>query len=364
MSREIDQEQGDRKGVWNQRVLGPFTARAALLGLFSLLVAGVTIGGIVAVTLLNRPTGEGLHQVEIQKGMSVPQISRLLYKRGIIRSPKLLRLLSLLNGTSRRLTAGGHTFHGGMSTWQVLQELEVHRDITRDVTIPEGLRKESIARLLARSLDLDERKLNELMSDSKFVKLQGIDASSLEGYLFPETYNFSLTMTEEQVIWLMVSQFKKIVDKKLRRRARQKGMSIHEVVTMASIIEGEAQVGEERKIISAVYHNRLKRRMRLQADPTVQYAIKDGPRRLFYKDYRISSPYNTYKHRGLPPGPIMSPGEASLKAALYPADVDFLYFVARGDGSHIFSRNAAEHERAKRETRSARRRTWSSPKTR
>jgi UPF0755 protein len=343
----------------NSRFLGPLSLRSAILVLLFLLAASAAIGGVVAVTLLNRPTGEGLHHVEIRKGMSVPQISRLLHDKGIIRSPRLLRLLSLLNGTSRNLTAGIHPIHGGMSTWRVLKELEVHRDVSRDVTIPEGMRKENIANLLAESLKLDLERLNKLINDPEFCRKHGIEASNLEGYLFPETYKFSLMMTEQQIIGLMVKQFNRIVDKELRRRARKLGMSIHEVVTMASIVEGEAQVGEERPIISAVYYNRLKRRMRLQADPTVQYAIKNGPRRLFYKDYGIESPYNTYRHRGLPPGPISSPGEASLRAALYPAEVDYLYFVARGDGSHIFSRTATEHDQAKRETRWARRQTWS-----
>ena len=135
-------------------------------------------------------------------------------------------------------------------------------------------------------------------------------------------------------------------------------MSLHEVVTLASIIEGEARIDEERPVISAVYHNRLRQKMRLQADPTVQYALEDGPRRLFYRDYAIDSPYNTYRVRGLPPGPIMSPGEASLRAALHPADVDYVYFVSQGDGSHLFSRTAAEHGRAKSKTYRARRDGW------
>ena len=202
------------------------------------------------------------------------------------------------------------------------------------------------------------------MEDPEFCKTLGVDAESLEGYLFPETYKFSLMMAEEQVIRRLVKQFQRVFDSQMRAQASRMGMTVHETVSMASIIEGEAQVGDERPIISAVYHNRLKKRMRLQADPTVQYAIVDGPRRLFYKDYRIDSPYNTYRHRGLPPGPIMSPGEASLRAALYPAEVNYLYFVARGDGSHIFSRTTREHEKAKRETRWARRRSWGGAKKR
>jgi UPF0755 protein len=185
-----------------------------------------------------------------------------------------------------------------------------------------------------------------------------VEAQTLEGYLFPETYKFSLAMAERQVVRLMVDHFFGILDSRMRRRARDMGMSVHEVVTMASIIEGEAVLDHERPLISAVYHNRLQKRMRLQADPTVQYAIPDGPRRLFNRDYRIDSPYNTYRHYGLPPGPIMSPGEASIRAAVDPAEVGYLYFVAQGDGSHIFSRTMQEHEAAKRKTRRARRNMW------
>ncbi len=321
-------------------------------------ILGAVFGILGAVYMLNRPTGVSLRQVTVQKGMSVPQIARLLHREGIIRSPRLLQVFSILNGTSRRLTAGVHPFHGGMTAWRVLLELEVPRDVTRDVTLPEGLRREQTARLLAERLELDEAVLLRLTSDPEFCRELGVEADNLEGYLFPETYKLSLMMDEAQVVRLLVKHFFGIFDARLKARARERGMSVHEAVTLASIVEGEARLDAERPVISAVYHNRLKRRMRLQADPTVQYAIADGPRRLFNRDYKIDSPYNTYRHRGLPPGPILSPGETSLKAALYPADVDYLYFVARGDGSHLFSRTAKEHEAAKRKTRWTRRKTW------
>jgi UPF0755 protein len=363
-SEEIDQ--GPEREAGNRRSgrLGPLSFRSSVLVYICLVISSIAIGGAMAVTLLNLPTGVGMRQVEIQKGMGVSRISSLLYSHNLIRSPRLLRLLSLLNGSSRKLTAGIHPFHAGMTTWEILQELERHRDVTRDVTIPEGMRKEHTARILSEGLDLSEDKLIALMDDAEFCKTLGVDAENLEGYLFPETYKFSLMMEEKQVIQRLVKQFKRVFDSQMRAEANRIGMTVHETVIMASIIEGEAQVGDERPIISAVYHNRLKKRMRLQADPTVQYAIVDGPRRLFYKDYRIDSAYNTYKHGGLPPGPIMSPGEASLKAALFPAEVDYLYFVARGDGSHIFSRTTREHEKSKGETRWARRRSWGGSKKR
>lgn len=313
-----------------------------------------------ALYYLNRPTFFGFKEIEIRKGMSVRQIGDVLHAEGVIRSPMLLSLFARLNGTSRRLMAGVHPFDGHMTTWQVLLELEQPRDVTRDVTILEGLRKEQVARILASELNLDEEKLLVLMSDPAFCHRLGVPADNLEGYLFPETYKISTSADEARVLTLLVAHFFNAFDDRLRAQAEVMGMSMHEVVTMASIIEGEARVDAERPIISAVYHNRLKRNMRLQADPTVQYAIPDGPRRLFYVDYRFDSPYNTYRHGGLPPGPIMSPRRASLDAAVFPADVDYLFFVARGDGSHVFSRTEREHEAAKRQTLSDRLRTWRS----
>ena len=341
-----------------RRLFARISWHAAGVVLLCFAILGTALGILGGAYLLNRPTGIAPCEVVVQKGMSVSQISRLLYREGIIRSPRLLRTFSLLSGTSHRLTAGVHPFHGGMTAWQVLKELEVPRDVTRDVTIPEGMRREQTARMLAESLNLDEEKLLSATGDADFCRAEGVQADNLEGYLFPETYRFSLTMDEAQVIRTMVQHFFKVFDPKMRRRARALGMSIHEVVTLASIVEGEARLDAERPLISGVYHNRLKRKMRLQADPTVQFAIPDGPRRLLYEDYRVDSPYNTYRHRGLPPGPVMSPGRASLEAALFPADVDYLYFVAQGDGSHIFSRTAKEHEAAKQKTRRARRQSW------
>lgn len=340
------------------RRVAPDARRTGIVLLILAGSLGMLLGAVGCIYLLSRATGVAPCEVVVQKGMTVSQIAHLLHKKGIIRSPALLRVFSLVNGTSRKLTAGAHPFHGGMTTWQVLDELRVPRDVTQDVTVPEGLRRERVARLLAENLDLDEQRLLEITSDAALCRELGVEANNLEGYLFPETYRFSRMMSEEQVVRVMVAHFFRIFDRTLRIRCEKLGMSVHEAVTLASIIEGEARLDAERPLISAVYQNRIKRRMRLQADPTVQYAIADGPRRLFYRDYQVDSPYNTYRRFGLPPGPIMSPGEASLKAALYPADVDDLYFVAQGDGSHIFSRTAAEHEVAKRKTRWARRRSW------
>lgn len=327
------------------------------------IVAVICIGAaglVIAVLALNRPTRSGERDLFIRKGMSVLQIGRTLRQEGVIRSPRLLVLFSRFSGTSRKLKAGFHRFHEDMSTWEVLRELSVSRQRFRTVTFPEGMTLNQTLGRLAAELDLDERKLLRRVNDPVLCRRLGVNADNLEGYLFPETYRFSLMMDEEQVVRMMVRQFHNVFDEEMADRARQLEMAVHEVVTLASIIEGEARLDGERTTISAVYHNRLKRGMYLQADPTVQYAIEGGRRRLFYRDYEVDSPYNTYRHRGLPPGPVMSPGAGSLRAALYPADVDFLFFVARGDGSHVFSSTSGEHDAAKRKTRWARRRSWQS----
>lgn len=326
----------------------------SIIVLFGVGVAGL----LLAFLALNRPTGSGAKDVVIPKGMTVLQIGELLHREGVIRSPRLLVLFSLFEGTSRRLKAGIHRFPENLSTWEVLENLGFSSDEFRSVTLPEGMTLARTLSLLAAELNLDHEKIRRLASDPGFCRKLGVAAENLEGYLFPETYQIPLIMDEEQVIRMLVRHFFSVFESKMEERARQIGMSVHDVVTLASIIEGEALLDRERATISAVYHNRIKREMYLQADPTVQYVIEDGPRRLFYKDYKIDSPYNTYRHRGLPPGPVMNPGAASLRAALYPADVRYLYFVARGDGSHVFSETVREHEEAKRKTRLARRRSW------
>ncbi len=323
------------------------------------------VGVLVACTgifIFNQPTGVGKKEVEIRHGATVKQISQQLYQKRLIRSPRLLQILAQLNGSSRRLKAGIHPLDGQMTTWEVLLELERSRDVTQNVTILEGLEKTKIAAILSEKMNLDQKKLLLLMNSAAFCKTLSVQAKDLEGYLFPETYNFPITASEQQVLHRMVEHCHAVFDERLQSRARELEMSIHEVITLASIIEGETSWDSERDTIAAVYHNRLKKGMRLQADPTVQYALPGEPRRLFYKDYSYDSPYNTYRQAGLPPGPINNPGRASIEAALFPADVDYLYFVATGKGGHIFTRTLQEHKAATRRTASAREITWQKKK--
>lgn len=322
---------------------------------------GICLGVSLCFYLLNRPTGVPPRTVVVDFGASVNQIAVQLRDQKLIRSPRFFRVLSILGAVSTELTAGPHPVHGRMTTWDILQELRIPRDESVDVTIPEGLRRRVTFGILAKALGLDQGRLDSLATDSRFCRALGVDVGDLEGYLFPETYRLSRYTSEVQVLKLLVSHFNAAYEGEVARKGLARGMTRHEVVTMASIIEGEARIDEERPVVSAVYHNRLEKRMRLQADPTVQFALPDGPRRLFNKDYAYPSPYNTYLHRGLPPGPIGSPGKASLEAAVAPADVEYLYFVAKGDGSHVFTRTSSEHGAAKRLTRDSRRKTWRKP---
>lgn len=316
------------------------------------------LGACIGIFILNRPTGVEKKEVEIRHGSTVKQIGQQLYRKRLIHSPYLLQFFAHFNGSSRRLKAGIHPFNGQMTTWEVLLELERPRDITQNVTVLEGLEKKQVAVILSKQLNLDQNKLLLLMNSPTFCKTLSVQAKNLEGYLFPETYNFSTTVSEQRVLRRMVEHCRAVFDERLQRRMRELGMSIHEVITFASIIEGETSWDSERDTIAAVYHNRLKKGMRLQADPTVQYALPGEPRRLFYKDYTYDSPYNTYRHAGLPPGPINSPGRASIEAALFPADIDYLYFVATGEGGHIFTRTLQEHATAKKRTAATRENTW------
>jgi len=185
-------------------------------------------------------------------------------------------------------------------------------------------------------------------NDIAIVKALGVEADSLEGYLFPDTYHFPKGLPLDEIMGTMVNRFQEIFSTEWQERSRQMGMSIHQVVTLASIIEKETGAAFERPLIASVFHNRLAKRMRLSSDPTVIYGIKDFDGNLTRKHLKTANPYNTYLNKGLPPGPIANPGVAALEAALYPAETDYLYFVSKKDGTHQFSTSFKEHNRAVR----------------
>ncbi|MFW5640749.1 MAG: endolytic transglycosylase MltG, partial [Thermodesulfobacteriota bacterium] len=218
----------------------------------------------------------------------------------------------------------------------------------RRLTVPEGYTIQQIDSLAAEAGLLKPGVLFAAATDAEFVRKQGIEAETLEGYLFPDTYHFPKGVTAETLIQTMLDHFYSVFSGDWKERAEALDLSIHEVVTLASIIEKETGVPEERPLIASVFHNRLKRKMRLQSDPTVIYGAENYEGDLTRQHLDTATPYNTYRTAGLPPGPIANPGEASLRATLFPAESNYLYFVSRGDSTHQFSTNLADHNRAVR----------------
>ncbi|MFQ5894756.1 MAG: endolytic transglycosylase MltG [Nitrospinota bacterium] len=287
--------------------------------------------------------------VEIPPGSSLRRISLLLAREGVIARPFLFRLLTRVEGQDRVLKAGEYELGPHLSPRQVLRKLARGEVIQHPVTIPEGSSLFEVARLVEGRHLLPPGRLLPLAMDPAVAKSLGVEASSLEGYLFPETYFFPKGMSARKVLRTMVEATRKVLTPEIRRRAEALGLGVHGALTLASIIEKETDLAEERPLVSAVFHNRLQRGMPLQGDPTVIYALKLAGRyrgKLGRGELAFDSPYNTYRHKGLPPGPIANSGLDSLRAALYPAPVPYLYFVAKEGGGHHFSRTIEEHRRA------------------
>lgn len=286
-------------------------------------------------------------EITIEKGMTLHQVAALLEEKRLIANRGDFRWAAWILRVEQKIQPGKFLLPRGVSNSQIIRYLLKPGILTRNVTIPEGLTVKQIAGILQRELNVDSTEFARLCQDSSFAGDLGIGVELLEGFLFPDTYNFYLDSTPRDIIERMVKQFLVVFDDSLRVHLQDVGMSILEAVTLASIIQGEFMIAEEAPLVSAVYHNRLKRGIVLAADPTIQYVISDGPRRLLNKDIEIDSPYNTYKYRGLPPGPVNNPGRIALEAAVRPAEVKYLYFVAKGDGSHAFNVTHSGHERDK-----------------
>ncbi|MFQ5630496.1 MAG: endolytic transglycosylase MltG [bacterium] len=313
------------------------------------LAAGAAILGYLIFLQPQSESTASEKQVIIPPGSSITEIAAILRRSALVRRPQFFIFAARLSGDDKHLKAGKFSLPGGANNRELLKILSSgHKQVHEKITIPEGITSRRIASLFARQADIDSVEFVTLVSDSGFVQALGIEAPSLEGYLFPETYYLPWGITSREAIAFMVDHFNNQLPDSAESKARLLGLSLHEIVTLASIIEGEAMVDAERRTIAAVYHNRLRKGIRLQADPTIQYIIPDGPRRLLNADLQIDSPYNSYLYAGLPPGPINNPGQKSLEAALNPLDVPYLYMVARGDGSHIFSTTLAEHNKAHR----------------
>ncbi len=326
------------RGIWFPRDLAVVVGCAALI-----FAVASQASWLLAVRELDRRT-----LVEIPVGLNVRQIARNLEKEGIIRDASKFVLASRFLRAANRLQAGVYEFGPEYSELEVLLALKYGDVAGRTVTVPEGYRATQIAALLDGTLDVPTAEFMDLVHDPSLASSLGVSAPSLEGYLHPETYRIRLDASPREAVVMMVDETMRLLDSRKAARAESLGMSVHELLTLASIIEMEAMLDSERDRISAVYHNRLERGWRLEADPTVRYAIGKFRRKLYYKDLDVDSPYNTYRRAGLPPGPICSPGTASIEAAFYPiAGSGEFFFVANGDGTHTFSETFSEHVKAR-----------------
>ncbi len=286
--------------------------------------------------------------VDLPVGTSIAAIGDRLAAAGVVSDAWTFRIAARLAGADRRLQAGEYRFADPATPAAVVQRIGAGDVFTQPVTFPEGLTIGEMAALFERSGLGAAADFADAASDPALVSSQGPDARSLEGYLFPDTYGLPRHARAGEVVRAMLAGFDRAFDAELRADAAARGLSVHAAVTLASLIEKETARADERPIVSAVYHNRLRVRMALQCDPTVIYALmlagtwNGNLRRV---DLAVDSPYNTYRFPGLPPGPIASPGRAALEAAVRPADVPYLYFVSRNDGSHVFAETLAEHNR-------------------
>lgn len=314
--------------------------------LIIILIPLITLLAVInyAATPLGR--SNATYTVDIPKGTRFNEIVNLLDEAGVVKHKLLFYLTAISQNTVNRIKAGEYEFNDSMTPLQVLKKL-VRGDIKAYfVTIPEDLTLKEVANRLAAYRLADEKTFLELANNTSFLTSLGIKAPSLEGYLFPDTYYLNRSMEARGVIKAMVHQFWKKVTPAMQEKAKQKGLSLEELLTLASIIGKEAANKEEKALVAAVFYNRLKKGMKLQSDPTAVYDVPNFSGIITKKDLLRKTPYNTYCIIGLPPTPIANPGIDSLQAALNPAKANYLYFVAKNDGTHFFSTNYADHSKA------------------
>jgi UPF0755 protein len=288
---------------------------------------------------------------DVEKGKGVRAIAEALELQGIIRKQWPFVLQYEFFFFPQSLKAGEYEFRPSQSSREILEDLIRGKIRLHAITIAEGLTARESADVFLSAGFGTAGEFIKAFREPETILAWDAKARNLEGYLFPETYSLPKGLPAGEIFKKMVSQFKAVFDESWRRRADELRMSVREVVTLASLIEKETSLPQEKKLVSAVFHNRLRQGMKLDCDPTIIYALKekgsyDG--RLHTKDLKLDNPYNTYLYPGLPPGPICNPGRESLQAALYPASDDYFYFVSKNDGSHIFSRTLREHQAAVR----------------
>ena len=303
----------------------------------------------VSTYYLITPAQEGIPDqiFFVEDGSTLRQVADELEKKEIIRSRNLFLVWTRFLGHARHIKAGEYRLNPGMSPLDILETLSSGAIVTHPVTIPEGYSRMQIAELLAAKGLVGKDEFLALTGDPDVATHYGIAGPDLEGYLYPDTYQFSRGFSAASIIDVMVRHFRKVTEH-FRDHVKTSGMTLEQIVILASIVEKETGRAEERPMIASVFLNRLKKGNRLESDPTVIYGIKDFDGNLKKKDLIRHSPYNTYVIRGLPPGAIANPGKEAIKAVLFPADTSYMYFVSKNDGSHHFSETLAEHNRAVR----------------
>lgn len=329
------------------------------VGVIVLFLAPLSYVGLHVYTFLTVPPNPQAEEriVLIERGMILRSIAERLEQQHVITDQNLFMLLARFYQREKSVKAGEYRFTTSMLPIEVLTILQEGKILLHQATVPEGYTLAQIADHLDQLGYADKAAFLELAYNKEFIARLNIEGDSLEGYLFPNTYAFPRGISTTEIVQQMVKQFWQIMTPDVQQEIRQQGFTVHQIVTLASIIEKEAKVPAEREVISAVYHNRLKINMKLDSDPTVIYGINDFNGNLTRDDLQRDTPYNTYTRRGLPPGPIANPGEASILAAIRPAQVKYLYFVARNDGTHEFSTNYNDHLKAVRKYQSRKRRS-------
>jgi UPF0755 protein len=324
--------------------------KKTFLILIFLLFAFLTSVGTELSHYADAPVGVGDAKklIVISPGQGFGALSASLEEIGMVRSPLKFRLLARFEGYDKKIRAGEYQVSLSMSPRQILEMAASGKVYLRKLTIPEGYDISQIAEAVAKAGFAKQEDFVKAASDKDFMRRKGIEAETLEGYLFPDTYHFAKGSKPQAIVSAMTDRFEAVFRPEWKQRAADLGFSVHQTITLASIIEKETGLASERPLVASVFHNRLKRKMRLESDPTVIYGIENFDGNITRKDLERVTPYNTYKISGLPPGPIASPGAKSIEAALYPADTPFLFFVAKGDSSHQFSTTFAEHLQAVR----------------
>jgi UPF0755 protein len=293
--------------------------------------------------------------ITVRPGQTLNSTAEMLYREKVVKNPTKFALIARFKGYDKQLQAGEYLLSAAMTPLQLLDIMVRGAVNLYKLTIPEGYNLFQIAELVDAAHLGTNADFIQAATDAARVRDNGLAGETFEGYLFPDTYFFPKDVSTERIIEAMVKRFWSVFTSEWRSRAQDLGMTVHQIVTLASIIEKETGASFERPIISSVFHNRLKKKMRLESDPTVIYGIKNFDGNLTREHLTTPTPYNTYKIRGLPIGPIANPGRASLEAALYPDKTQYIYFVSRKDSTHQFSTNLKQHNRAVRKYQLGRR---------